>query len=387
MIRERLEKLETYILSVIEDRRTGFGAHVLRVILLLLSRVFAVIVQVRLWLYKKGFFRHHTLGCQVVSVGNLTVGGTGKTPVVEVFARALQKSGRQVAILSRGYKKDELPILKRLLFKLTFQEGRQLPRVVSDGRSLLLDAAQGGDEPFMLASNLPDVAVVVDRDRVKAGRYAIAKLGCDTLILDDGFQYMALKHQLDIVLVDRLNPFGNRRLLPRGILREPIRNIRRAGFIFITKSDGDGTETLKKELRALNPHAEISECRHQPLYLQDIYTRERMPLERLRGLPIAAVSGIAVPKSFEDALIQLGARVLYHKRYADHHRYTQQEIITLINKSRDRGAELIVTTEKDAVRFPQIVRRDLPILFLRVQIEMLTGAEDFYASIERICFK
>jgi tetraacyldisaccharide 4'-kinase len=387
MADRRLERLETYLLTVIEDRRPGRFASFLRWLLRQFSFLFAAIIQTRLWLYERGLFRHHTLGCQVVSVGNLTVGGTGKTPVVETFARSLQRQGRKVAILSRGYKRHERPLLARIVARLTLRHRAEPPLVVSDGKRLLLDSEFSGDEPYMLASNLPNVTVLVDKNRVKAGRYAITRLGCDTLILDDGFQYLPMKHRLDIVLVDRTNPFGNRQLLPRGILREPIRNIRRASFIFVTKSSGDGAPDLRKTLRELNPHAEISECRHCPRYLQDVYTGERKSLDFLRGLDIAAVSGIAVPKGFEDELGRLGAVVLYHKRYADHHRYSQQEILDVINRGLARGARAVVTTEKDAVRFPMIERRDLPLYFLRVEIELLSGAEDFNACIQRICFR
>ena len=385
--RKFLESAEAFILGVIEDRRQGIGPALLRFLLRTLSLVFHALVQTRLKLYEWGLFRPHALGCQVISIGNLTVGGTGKTPIVEVFARTLQQSGRKVAILSRGYRKEEDPFFKRLWKRLTFDVQDTPPRVVSDGCHLLLDSALSGDEPFMLAQNLPDVSVIVDANRVKAGKFAVQKLGCDTLILDDGFQYLHLQHRLDIVLVDRTNPFGNRRLLPRGILREPIRNLKRAGFIFITKSNGDGATELKQQLRRYNPHAEISECRHAAKHLQDLFTKERVPLDYIRGLPVAAVSGIASPKGFEDELVRLGAKVLYHKRYADHHRYSQQEIIDVINKGLQRGAKIVVTTEKDAVRFPMLERRDLPIFFLRVEIEMLTGAEEFRAWINRICFK
>lgn len=387
MASNRLEKLEAYFLSVIEGRRTGRGAALVRAWLKWNSYLFASIVQCRLWLYRRGIFRHHTLGCQVLSVGNLTVGGTGKTPVVEVFARSLQQKGRRVAILSRGYKRDKGPLLSRVVNRLLGRDKKQPPLVVSDGKRLLLDASTGGDEPYMLARNLPDVAVLVDANRVKAGQYAIQKLGCDTLVLDDGFQYVSLKHWLDVVLVDRTNPFGNRHLLPRGILREPIRNVRRAGFIFITKSNGDGAAELKAQLRELNPDAEISECRHCARYLQDVYTGERKNLSMLKDLAVGAVSGIAVPKGFEDELIRLGAKVLYHKRYTDHHRYTQQEILDVLNRSISRGAQALITTEKDAVRFPLVDRRDLPIYFLRVEIEMLSGTEAFNEWISRICFR
>ena len=380
-----LERVEAYMLGVIEDRREGFWPSFLRGLLKSLSYLYTAIIQLRVWLFRHRVLRPHELGCQVISIGNLTVGGTGKTPIVEVFARTLQQSGRKVAILSRGYKKDELPFSERFAKFVTGKSDP--PRVASDGKNLLLDSALSGDEPYMLASNLRDVAVIVDPDRVKGGKYAIQELGCDTLILDDGFQYLRLQHRLDIVLVDRTNPFGNRRVLPRGILREPVRNIRRAGFIFITKSNGDGAEELKNELRRYNGEAEIVECRHSAKRVQDVYTGERHPLEFLKGLEVAAVSGIASPKGFEEELVRLGAKVLYHKRYADHHRYTQQEILDVINVGKRRGARVIITTEKDAVRFPMIERRDLPVYFLRVEIEMLSGEQAFQDWINRICFK
>lgn len=386
MAKKLEESFEEYILSVIEDRRKGKWPSVLRFLLRQLAYIFEGVVQTRLFLYRTGILRHHALGCQVISVGNLTVGGTGKTPVAEVLARSLQKSGRKVAILSRGYKKEKAPLKTRILNKILLSEDKVLPRIVSDGQKLLLDSAMSGDEPYMLASNLPEVAVLVEKDRVKSGRYAIKKLGCDTLILDDGFQHLALKHRLDIVLVDRTNPFGNENVLPRGILREPPENIKRAGFIFITKSNGDGAEDLKNRLRALNPTAEISECRHCPRHLVNVYTREEKPLTTLGGMQIVALSGIASPRSFESELVNLGATVMHHETYTDHHRYNQQEIIDLINDSIERGADAIITTEKDAVRMPRIERRDIPIYYLRVEIEMLSGEEEFYDWINRICF-
>lgn len=381
------EALETYFLAVIEGRAKGWKPAILRFFLKQLSRVFGVIVQLRLWFYNHGILKPHDLGCQVLSVGNLTTGGTGKTPIVEKLARSLQESGRKVAILSRGYKREQPPLLQRLFQRLTFQDDGSEPIVVSDGQRLLVGASQSGDEPYMLASNLPNVVVLVDKDRVKAGRYAIRKFGCDTLILDDGFQYLTLRHRFDIVLVDRTNPFGNRNVLPRGLLREPARNIKRAGFIFITKSSGDGAEVLRKQLRELNPDAEISECRHCPRYLQNVYTREEHQLDLLKGLRVVAVSGIAVPQGFEEGLRRLGAVVLHHTTYTDHHRYEQQEIIDVVNGGLQRGADAVLTTEKDAVRFPLMERYDLPIYFLRVEIEMFSGTEAFNDWIERICFK
>jgi len=378
------ENVEQYVLDVIFDRRRDFGARVTSGALLALSKVYEAAIQLRLFLWRQRIFRDHTLGCQVVSIGNLTVGGTGKTPVVEIFARALQQRGRRVAILSRGYKSTPRPLWERLLEKLPGGAYRFPPKIVSDGESLLLDSDQAGDEPYMLASNLKNVVVLVDKNRVKSGRYAISKYGCDTLLLDDGFQYLALKSRLDICLIDRNSPFGNHYLLPRGTLREPITNLARADYIFITKSSALGAKPLRKAIRQFNQKAEIIECAHQPLYLQDVFSSERRDLTHLRDLKVAAISGIAVPESFEEGLTHLGAQVIYAKRYADHHRYTQQEILNMINRSLRRGATAILTTEKDAVRFPKIDRRDIPIYFLRVEIKIIAGAKDFDDAVAKI---
>jgi tetraacyldisaccharide 4'-kinase len=388
---KRLGKLEQYFQNLVtldeNDPNLDFGTRLLLFCLKRLSHLYLAIIQLRLFLYAKGVFRHHTLGCQVISIGNLTVGGTGKTPVVEIFARELQKEGRRVAILSRGYKKENPPLYRRIIATLNGRKTHNYPRVVSDGKSLLLNSAMSGDEPYMLASNLPDVCVLVDKNRVRSGRYAISRLGCDTLILDDGFQYLALRHRVEIVLVDRTNPFGNGYLLPRGLLREPVTNIKRANYIFITKCEPTGAPEIKAKLKKMNPNAEIIECCHSPRYLKNVYSSEKLELAWLQNRKIVALSGIAAPAGFENELSARGAKIVEKIRFEDHHRYTQQEIIEIINKSKTLGAEAIITTEKDAVRFPLLERCDVPIYFLRVDIEIITGAEDFKSCIKRICFK
>src|SRR5690242_2631805 len=190
--RALMETGETFLLEVILEERKGWRESIVRTLLYLLSKVFQVLVKTRRFLYSVRILRDSTLGVQVIAIGNLTVGGTGKTPVVEKFARELQDQGRHVAILSRGYRSKPAPIQKWLFNKILLREDSTPPRVVSDGKSLLLDSETAGDEPYMLASNLKDVIVLVDKDRVKSGRYAIEKFGCDTLLLDDGFQYWKL---------------------------------------------------------------------------------------------------------------------------------------------------------------------------------------------------
>jgi tetraacyldisaccharide 4'-kinase len=390
-MRQRLrawtEQLETFLLELIVEERPGTRESLVRALLYACSKGFQAAINIRRFLYNARILRDSTLGVQVIAVGNLTVGGTGKTPVVEKFARELRDQGRNVAILSRGYRSKAQPFHQWLLNKVLLRDDTTPPRVVSDGKSLLLDSEMAGDEPYMLASNLKDVVVLVDKDRVKSGRYAIEKFGCDTLLLDDGFQYWRLRgRRQDIVLVDRQQPFGTGRLLPRGTLREPPSHLARASVIFITKSDGNTAE-LRRRIARLNPTAGIIECVHHPLYLEDVFTGQRLGLETLQGHKVASLSGIAQPESFEQSLVHLGAELVYSKRFADHHRFTQQEVLNAINRSKKRQAETIITTQKDAVRFPKIDRRDLPVFFMRVEIKILRGADDFQDCVRKICFR
>jgi tetraacyldisaccharide 4'-kinase len=380
----RLENLEQFGIDVVLERRRGFRAMLLRGILYALSFVYERLVQLRLYFYRKRIFRERALGCLVISIGNLTVGGTGKTPIVEKFARALQTGGRRVAILSRGYK--SVPRKRSWLNRLR-TANVDPPRIVSDGKSLLLDSLAAGDEPYMLAHNLKDVIVLVDKDRVKSGLFAIDKWKVDTLLLDDGLQYLHLKHRLDMVLVDRQAPFGNEFLLPRGTLREVPRNLRRASYIFITKNTGEPNDALMKRIRRYNRTAEIIECAHKPLYLQNVFTGERLPLERLRDAFIGSICGIAAPESFEGGLRKLGAHVDLTKRYIDHHRYSEAELQSFINRCIRRDLQMIVTTEKDAVRMPHVAEAEVkvPIYFLRVEIEILSGHESWEHCVARIC--
>lgn len=380
----RNERLEQFAIDVILGRARGARAAMLRALLYLLSLLYERIVQLRLYLYRRRMFRERALGCLVISIGNLTVGGTGKTPVVEKFARALRSGGRHVAILSRGYKSVDNSPKRSWLDKLRGRN-ESPPRIVSDGKHLMLDSLRAGDEPYMLAKNLEGVAVLVDKDRVKSGKYAIQQLEADTLLLDDGLQYLHLKHRLDIVLIDRQAPFGNEHLLPRGTLREPPRNLRRASYIFITKCTGEPNDKLVERIRRYNRRAEIIECAHRPLHLQNVVTGERLPLAALRDTYVGALSGIAAPESFEGALRQLGARVEVATRYADHHRYTEREIERFIARCVRRDLAMVVTTEKDAVRLPPLTNPAVPINFLRVEIEILSGQESWEQCVARIC--
>ena len=238
----------------------------------------------------------------------------------------------------------------------------------------------------MLATNLPGVPVVVDKDRVKAGIHAIRKFGADTLLLDDGLQYLRLQHRLDVVLVDSTSPFGNERLLPRGTLREPPKNLKRASYIFVTKCYDGPDPDLIRRIREYNRTAEIIHCRHQPLYLKSLVNKdEELPVEALDETHVGTISGIAVPRSFEEGLRKLGARIELTRRYADHHRFQQAEVDDFIERCLRRDVDMIVTTEKDAVRFPELDENlDVPIYFLRVEIEIIDGQDVWDRCINRI---
>lgn len=385
-MKERIDELEQWGADVIFGRAKGFRATVMRMLMFGLSGIFRILVQLRLARYRSGSKHQAFLGVQVISIGNITLGGTGKTPVVELLARSLRDRGRKVAILSRGYKSKKLDRVQ----KWEGAGGKQLPsqrmpKVVSTGSALLLDSKFAGDEPFMLAKNLDGVAVIVDKNRVKGGRFAIGELDSDVLMLDDGMQYLDLAHSLDIVLVDSKSPFGTGSLLPRGTLREPPRNLRRASYILITKCDRSSNAGLIARIRKYNATAEIIECAHGPIHLENLYTREREPLSFLDGKWVGAISAIAVPENFEGSLKALGANVEIHRRFSDHHRFTRRDVDQFMQRCVERDMEMIVTTEKDAVRFPRPTEINVPIYFLRIEVEILSGQEAWDGMVDLIC--
>lgn len=385
-MKEQIEELERWGADVIFGRAKGFRAAMMRFVMRAVSGIFRIIVQLRLRRYRKGWKEQAYLGTQVVAIGNITVGGTGKTPVVELLARSLRDRGRSVAILSRGYKSKKLDRPQKWRdTKGREIPGARMPKVVSTGSALLLDSKFAGDEPFMLAKNLDGVAVVVDKNRVKGGLFAAGQLGADTLLLDDGMQYLDLAHSIDIVLIDSGAPFGTEALLPRGTLREPPKNLRRAGYILITKCNGSSNEALIARIRKYNRTAEIIECTHGPIHLEDVFTRERQTLDFLKDKWVGAISAIAVPEAFESSLERLGARVEIRRRFSDHYRFSRKEVEKFMQRCVERDMQMIVTTEKDAVRFPKPASVDVPVYFLRIEVEILKGQEIWDDLVNRIC--
>ena len=383
-MKSRAEELEEWGTDVIFGRARGFRAWAMRGILRVGSWFFRGLVGARLFLFRRRLKTVHYLGTLTVSVGNITAGGTGKTPVVELLARTLAARGRKCAILTRGYKSKPLRHPQVWLDK----DGRRLrriPKIASDGTNRKLNPHYAGDEPFMLARNLDGVAVLVDKDRVKSGIFAIEQLGSNTLILDDGMQYLKLRHEIDIVLVDCGFPFGTGALLPRGTMREPRSSLKRASYIILTKSGGKPQDELIATIRKYNRVADIIVTNHAPAYLENIFTKERKELSFLEGKYVACLSGIARPESFECLVEQQGAHVEIRRRYPDHHWFDQQELETFVERCADRALDAIITTEKDAVRFLKPEEMDVPIYFLRIEIDILEGRDKWDRMIDRIC--
>ncbi len=380
------EAIAGFAVDVVYGRRKGLGAALLGAFLLVLSKIFEVLVRLRLWLYRHRLFRDTPLGCKVVVVGNLTVGGTGKTPVVLKMAQVLASRGRKVAILSRGYKGASDSMAKRFWRWLT-QGSRPDPVVVSDGKTILVGPDEAGDEPYMLACNLlkEGVVVIVDRNRVEGGRFALRRFGVDTILLDDGLQYLPLRGQINLLLVDSRDPFGNGCLLPRGILREPVANLSRASYVFVTKSSGPPSAELTALIRKHNPQAEIISCAHQAVELMEVDGPGRYPMESLKGRRVACFSGIATPERFEETLLAQGAVLVARRRFLDHHAFNDEDLDEVLDQALRAKAEMIITTEKDAVRLQGRFRPPMPLAFVRLDVQILGDAEGFNTAVERIC--
>ena len=379
------KSLEQRWRNIISGKRTDRFGRGARHTLAFAASLFKQIVRIRFWLYRHGFLRRSWPGCMVISVGNITVGGTGKTPIVEVFARALNKGGRKVAIVSRGYKSHS-PSWR---WRWRNRKVSTATRVVSDGESVLLNARLAGDEPYMLAKNLDNVIVITDPDRIRGGRFAIKEYGIDTIILDDGMQHVRMQRQINVVLIDATCPFGFEHLLPRGLLREPLKGLARATHIFLTKSKDINLIPIIERIREYNTTAEIISCYYEPVELVNVHTGEKHPISEIKDQNIFVMTGIAQPAGFVKQLKELEAIVQRVYQYADHHRFHREEIEHVYKRARNWHADAIVITEKDAVRFSHRAGSDVlpcPVYYLKVAVKITEGEEEFTDTILRICY-
>jgi len=330
--------------------------------LVCISWIYGAVIWVRQMLYRRGLFKTRQLPCKVISVGNITLGGTGKTPLVIALARELLRRGITVGILSRGYKGTR----------------ERNGGVVSDGKRIHLTPAEAGDEPFMLARLLSGVPVVVGKKRYTMGIYAHERFGMDVLILDDGFQHLAIKRDVDIVLIDARRGFGNGRLFPRGPLREPLRCLGRASMLVLTKAGPFPTlAALEDVLRPHAPATPLYHSRYKPAFLREAATGKIAPLQALCGKRVFAFAGIADPAYFVYLLKELGADVVKDIHFPDHYNYELADVSML--REQDKRVDLYVTTEKDFVKLQRLPLEDIPLYILGIEQEVVEA--QFYQEL------
>ena len=319
-----------------------------------LSLLYRALTQTRLAAYEKGLLHVTKLDVPVISVGNLTTGGTGKTPVVEWVCHTLANSQKRVCVLTRGY-------------------GRVNPEarvVVSDGSTILTNATEAGDEPLLLAQNLiGQAAVISDADRAAAARWAREGLGTEVFVLDDGFQHLQLARSLNLLIIDAMNPWGGGRLLPFGRLRESPSGAARADCIVVTRADcKQDLNSLKKEIRSFNQECPIFFSRMKVSCITRLNSSSQEEIASMPQ-PVAAFCGVGNPRSFFDQVRGAGLNPVLTQVFPDHHWYDHTEIESLCRKSRDSGAQSLITTAKDAVKL-QTLNFELPCYVLNIEIQI-----------------
>ncbi|KPK98386.1 MAG: hypothetical protein AMJ95_04385 [Omnitrophica WOR_2 bacterium SM23_72] len=345
--------VKRYLYNLATDQYKGFLAAILKFFLWILSLFYGLIVRILILLKQRN---PHKLGCKVISVGNITLGGTGKTSLVEFIAEYLKKQGHQVAILSRGYKRET---------QNSCLLGRQAGSQIQNYQTM-------GDEPYMLKIRLKNIPVIVDKDRARAARRAIEAFHVDTVILDDAFQQWKIARDLNVVTIDATRPFGNGQLLPRGILREPLSSLARADIFVLTKTNlTKDIALIKEELSRLNPDSAIFESSHEAVGFYGAFEDKRLlSPDSLRSKTATLFSGIGDPDSFENLIKALGLTVGLSYRFSDHHLYSKQDLDGIFKASRQKNIDTLITTEKDFVRMPpgDWQAQGLRLLILRISL-------------------
>jgi tetraacyldisaccharide 4'-kinase len=318
---------------------------------LFFSLLYRGILANRKFLYKLGIFKTHRLPCKVISVGNITVGGTGKTPAVCDIARRITQTGKSVVILSRGYRRQSKePVL-----------------IASDGEGSILPWEKIGDEPAMMAQTLQGVPLVVGAERARSGRVAIERFAPDILLLDDAYQHLGVHRDLNILVIDAANPFGNRHVLPGGILRESLANLDRADAFLLSRTDQAANPgKLASELEQFKKP--IFKSAHRPAFLIEIVSGRKEKLDTQVSKKWFGFSGIGSPSSFRETLLALNYTLVGEKTFPDHYAYTPRDIREIKQKSAAKGADYLITTEKDAVRLPKDCLEGIWALAVRLQI-------------------
>ena len=355
--------MRQYFADILSGKTKLHPFHPLVILLHTLSLAYLLIVQTRLFLFKTGIFKTNKLGCPVVSVGNLTLGGTGKTPVVEYIARYFIDNGIKPIILSRGYGRCS----------------KTSVAIVSNGENILLKPEEAGDEPYLLAENNPTVPVIVGRRRLQAGKAAIGKYKPDVLILDDGFQHLSLARDLNIVLLNCIKPLGNGHIFPAGSLREPVSALKRADMIIYTHSDeapDDCCENIpvSKNILKLKTIHTFDKIVH-------ITDQKKISPEELNKKKIVIFCGIGEPDSFRKRVEQYGAEIVYYKYFPDHYVYKLDDLQSLQKTAENLKADFIITTQKDSVKIKELTPALSLIWIVRMKIEFSKGEKKFQEAL------
>ncbi|MFQ5863504.1 MAG: tetraacyldisaccharide 4'-kinase [Candidatus Brocadiales bacterium] len=353
-----VQKLRSLYLSTIRKDRKGPLSSLALSVLSSLSYFYYALLMLRELLYRYGVFKSVPLPVPVISVGNITIGGTGKTPFLELLTKFLLDRGKKVAILSRGY------------------------------AGMKIGDDQVNDEYLEFSEKLPDVPILLGKDRLSTAREALKNYRPDCLLLDDGFQHWGLARDLDIVVIDGLEPFGNGSLVPAGTLREPLNNLNRANLFILSRIDLCGPmeiQATKKRLGEIDCHIPILEAVHHPLYLEDI-TGQRLEIPWLRDKKLYAFCGLGNPESFEKTLHFAGADVVRFKDFPDHHHYSTNELATIDSEASKLGVDAVVTTQKDFVKIKRTVNHvwQNPILSLRVEMRVTNGLDVLSEKLEKV---
>jgi tetraacyldisaccharide 4'-kinase len=331
--RDRVHSARTLWKAIVEGQASAMARWTLGPLLTILSYPYNWGQRLRLQAYHRRWAAVRRLPCRVISIGNLTLGGTGKTPVVELVANLLRQEGMRACVLSRGYG----------------GRSRSALTMVSDGQHCLVPPEVAGDEPVLLAEHLVDLPVVVGKDRYAAGMLAIERFGVEVIVLDDGFQHVQLARDLNVLLLDAVRPFGNGRLFPRGDLRERPTGMTRADVIVFTGWD-TGAVMPRTALKCVQPALPLFYSQHEPIDLRVLADGHLLSVASLKGQRVLAFCGIGTPDHFRQTLQRLEAEIAAFVVFPDHHPYTRQEIERLFQVAEQLRAEILVTTEKDGVR-------------------------------------
>ncbi|RKY33044.1 MAG: tetraacyldisaccharide 4'-kinase [Candidatus Omnitrophota bacterium] len=347
-----------FLYNLATDKYRGILPDLVKFFLFLLSQIYALIIR---FLIFKNRLLQQRLNCKVISIGNITLGGTGKTLLAEYIAKLLKQKGHRVAVLTRGY-------------------GR---KVTTSQRHNVTSYENMGDEPYMLKMKLGDVPVLVDADRIRSGKKAISEYGVDSVILDDGFQQWRIKKDLEIVTIDATDPFGNGNMVPRGLLREPLSGLRRADIFILTKTNLNfHVQEAVSYLNQINPKALILKSVHQPIGLYRL-NKQDQPVrpESIKEKKAVIICGIADPDSFSNLITGLGINIVSVYTFADHHRYSYRDLERLDRQLQSSAINTMITTEKDFVKIsPYLSYRNdwrFELLVLRIEIKLIDNEQDF----------